>query len=302
MRSCVRVSATVFLAALLALPSASAQAQGFFESLFGGGGPPPYAGPAQRQTLPPPVTSPYGYRAPLYSPYRGETRRDDDNFPVSRSGSYRTLCVRMCDGYYWPISHAVNRGSFYRDANVCRASCGEEAKLFYHPSSQGDVSEMVDLTGRAYVKLPTAFRYRKALSDGCKCKPEPWAQSELDRHRRYALNESVDERLKRERLAERVEKPEPMQAEPPRLASLPADKDPDVADPAPFDSLPARQPEPIESPRPRTRRADTRLDSRPAAQPKSTAKGSTIARPAKPAVGGSPFGLGGPSKSRWPGD
>ena len=38
---------------------------------------------------------------------------------------------------------------------------------------------MVDLTGRAYTKLPTAFRYRKALSETCKCKPDPWAQSEL---------------------------------------------------------------------------------------------------------------------------
>ena len=39
------------------------------------------------------------------------------------SGSYTTVCVRMCDGYYFPISHRVPRNRFYRDADVCRSRC-----------------------------------------------------------------------------------------------------------------------------------------------------------------------------------
>lgn len=300
MRSCVQVVSSMFAAAMMLLPATEAQAQGFFESLFGGGGP-SYSGPASRPALPPPVTSPYGYRTPLFSPYRNDNRRDDDDFQASRSGHYRTLCVRLCDGYYWPVSHAVNRSSFYRDANVCRASCGEEAKLFYHPASQGDVSEMVDLTGRAYVKLSTAFRYRKALSPSCKCRPDPWAQSELDRHRRYALNESADDRLKRDRVAERPLLLEPAQR-PQVLSALPPSRDTADSRRDDFDTQPVPQPEPIETPLATAPQATPPRGSRPAHQKRTAPKPPAAVKPAKPLPGSTLFGLGGPSKSRWPGD
>lgn len=64
--------------------------------------------------------------------------------------------------------------------------------MFFHASRDGDTRDMVDVTGRAYSKLPTAFLYRKSTIEGCKCKPEPWAQSELDRHRLYALTEASE--------------------------------------------------------------------------------------------------------------
>lgn len=96
----------------------------------------------------------------------------------------------MCDGYYFPISSSVPRSAFHRDATLCRANCGHDAKLFYHSATAGDATTMIDLTGRAYARLPQAFRYRKTLVDGCKCKPEPWAQSEIDRHRLYAAVEA----------------------------------------------------------------------------------------------------------------
>ena len=45
---------------------------------------------------------------------------------------------------------------------------------------------MVDLTGMAYSALPNAFRYRKALVPECRCRPQPWSEAELQRHREYA--------------------------------------------------------------------------------------------------------------------
>ena len=116
--------------------SGPALAQGLFESLFGGGQSQRHTAPAPgpRQSLPPPVQPAFGYRTPTYNPFRtpGPREADDQSAQQSRSGSYRTMCVRMCDGFYWPISHNVARSSFYRDANACRASCGEDAKLFFH--------------------------------------------------------------------------------------------------------------------------------------------------------------------------
>ncbi len=182
------VAALVFLCALA---PGRAEAQGFFQSLFGS--------PAQQPVFQPQpqsrriVESPYGYRAP---PIRHRDHDGDDEHGVrvaDKSGRYRTLCVRMCDGYYWPVSFATRRSTFYRDANLCRSSCGEEARLFFHAARDGDTKEMVDVSGRAYTKLPTAYLYRKSTVEGCKCKPEPWAQSEVDRHRLYALNEASEQ-------------------------------------------------------------------------------------------------------------
>ncbi len=129
-------------------------------------------------SLPPPL-----FRTPLNAASR---ERDDEQSQKSGSGRYRTLCVRACDGYYFPISNATTRSGFYKDAKICKASCGEDAKLFYHDKNDTSVSDMVDLTGRPYVRHQTAFLYRKRQVEGCKCKPDPWELSELQRHRGYA--------------------------------------------------------------------------------------------------------------------
>jgi hypothetical protein len=287
MRPSVRSAAAIVLAGHLITLPGTAGAQGFLESLFGGGAK-PRPEPIQRPPLPPPVYPTFGYRTPYYSPFR--TQREPDEPLQSRHGSYRTLCVRLCDGFYWPISHAVSRSSFHRDANLCRASCGEEARLFYHRSTDGDVRDMVDLTGRTYARLPTAFRYRKTLVEGCKCKPEPWAQSELDRHRRYALTETVEQRQQRERDAAAGDKPDTARP----LAEPEPGDDPD------FSTRPVAAPEPVEQPRPRTRRAE-RLDGRPSPQ-KGPLRSAPLAKPAsQPSIPGF-FGSGGSGPKRWPGD
>ncbi len=36
------------------------------------------------------------------------------------NGGYRTLCVRLCDGFYFPISAAAQPGEFARDEETCQ--------------------------------------------------------------------------------------------------------------------------------------------------------------------------------------
>lgn len=50
---------------------------------------------------------------------------------------------------------------------------------------------MRDLRGQPYSRLPTAFQYRTTYDESCKCKPHPWEQEAQDRHRMYALQQSV---------------------------------------------------------------------------------------------------------------
>jgi hypothetical protein len=167
------------LLGLLALPAGAhaqpAQVQGAERPGFG-----PAASPrAYRYLAPAYGHAPYG--AP-YSPYRLE----EEARSLPRLSTYRTLCVRLCDGYYFPISSAATQDTLTHDADVCSASCGAEARLFFHPSNGGDARGAVDLTGMAYSSLPNAFRYRKTLVEDCRCRPQPWSKAEAERHRTYA--------------------------------------------------------------------------------------------------------------------
>jgi hypothetical protein len=124
-----------------------------------------------------------------FRPYRSESddaysaARDELERSLSRAGNYRTLCVRTCDGYYWPISNSAPRSKFRKDAETCETSCDMEARLFYLPRTSEDIAAMRDLSGRVYGRLPTAFAYRQSQSSGCTCKPEPWTEAGATRRR-----------------------------------------------------------------------------------------------------------------------
>ncbi len=185
----------VLIAVSLGLPSA-AEAQSFLQSLFGGGQ--QQSGVQRPMSRPgaPAVSMPsrsdgaWSREIRRYSPAASDSARESSDGELdesrSSSGKYRTLCVRTCDGYYFPIANAVSRSRFMRDAAQCRASCGDDARLFYHPAGSDNVSTMLDLAGRSYLRMPTAFKYRKSLTDGCSCRPMPWSAAEMQRHQQYA--------------------------------------------------------------------------------------------------------------------
>lgn len=112
--------------------------------------------------------------------------RDWDERP-DHGGTYRTMCVRLCDGYYYPVSFSVTPDRFEHDAQVCERTCGGEGRLFVYPNPGGDIEGMQDLRGRPYAQLRTAFLYRTTYVDSCKCQPRPWEEASTERHRMYAL-------------------------------------------------------------------------------------------------------------------
>ena len=88
--------------------------------------------------------------------------------PQSVSGSYRTLCVRACDGYYFPISYATNRNRFKTDAAVCQSLYPPgEAALYVHHTTGEDASAAVSLSGEPYAQQPFAFGYRSTYDHAC---------------------------------------------------------------------------------------------------------------------------------------
>lgn len=114
-------------------------------------------------------------------PERPRRRRD-----APKAETYRTLCVRLCDGFYFPISFSTLRGRFAVDAKQCEQSCPTRSRLFVHRNPGQDVDDMVDLDGRPYRSLPTAFLHRAQYVADCTCRGNPWDEASIARHRAYA--------------------------------------------------------------------------------------------------------------------
>jgi hypothetical protein len=110
--------------------------------------------------------------AMLFGGEESEGRRGPANqFGNLPFATYRTLCVRLCDGYYFPVSFSTLPNHFERDAKVCESQCAAPAELYYHQNPGGSVEQMMSFgTQQPYTSLKTAFRYRKEFVHGCSCK------------------------------------------------------------------------------------------------------------------------------------
>ncbi len=85
--------------------------------------------------------------------------------------TYRTMCVRLCDGYYFPISFSTLPNHFQRDADACQSKCAAPTELFYYQNPGGAVDQMVGAQSNTlYTQMKSAFRYRKEYVQGCSCK------------------------------------------------------------------------------------------------------------------------------------
>ena len=87
------------------------------------------------------------------------------------SGTYRTVCVRTCDGAYFPVSFATVPARFPDDEKTCKALCpATEANLYAYRNPGEDMNQAVSTTGQPYTALPTAFKFRASFDPACSCK------------------------------------------------------------------------------------------------------------------------------------
>jgi hypothetical protein len=98
--------------------------------------------------------------------------------------SYRTTCVRTCDGYFFPMSYAASLADFERDQKECDARCpGTEMQVFFHeadpkrvlaPGADQSATMISTVTGTRYSELPSAYLYKSVDAPrpkGCGCNP-----------------------------------------------------------------------------------------------------------------------------------
>jgi hypothetical protein len=130
-----------------AAANAAGGPRGFFDALFGGGN----------------VVDTQGDGAP--------------------AGTFHTVCVRTCDGYYFPISYSTVPSHFADDQRVCQRECpAAEANLYAFRNPGEDMNQAMSINGQPYTALPAAFQYRKQFTPTCSCRRpgQSWADALKD--------------------------------------------------------------------------------------------------------------------------
>jgi hypothetical protein len=97
--------------------------------------------------------------------------------PSGPSGPYlgsnaMLYCVRMADGYFFPVPGAqfVDSGDYKETVDQCGYICkGSETSVYRLDDPALETEEMVSVeTGKPYKELPTAFAYRQSTNfQGC---------------------------------------------------------------------------------------------------------------------------------------
>ena len=141
------------LATVLVMAPEAADAQGFFDFLFGGQQQQPP--PPENPELPPPTPG-IGRVAP--APLAPERVNEG----AGSTGHTVAFCVRLCDGEHFPLEQMANS----TPVDTCRAICpNSQTKVFF--GAEIDAAKASD--GSHYADLKTAFLYRKQLFPNCTC-------------------------------------------------------------------------------------------------------------------------------------
>ncbi len=113
----------------------------------------------------------------------GTLPKDGLEKPVGPVGEARAggkaVCVRSCDGAFFPVSYSASGGSLDHLAEMCRALCpNAEVTLYTYPTS-GEIEQAVSINGARYMDSPTALRYRRVFDPSCSCKRrgQTWASA-----------------------------------------------------------------------------------------------------------------------------
>ena len=128
----------------------------------------------------PPPQRPRGIFESLFGGLREESNIDAQPLEVPMGSAFKTLCVRTCDGFYFPISFSTAQSRFADDDQTCRRMCpAADVALYSHRNPGEDVGQAVSLAGRPYTELPTAFKYRQAFDPNCSCRAagQSWADA-----------------------------------------------------------------------------------------------------------------------------
>ena len=152
--------------------NAPRQPSNIFEALFGG-----VARQFNPDELPPPDEQQQMIEKSIENEKKGAN--------VS-AGSY-AVCVRTCDGSFFPVSYSGAGSRADSLEEVCRSLCPNADVQLYSFPLGGTIDQAVSTAGERYVDLPNALKFQQSFDSTCSCrrKGESWAQALAAAEARY---------------------------------------------------------------------------------------------------------------------
>jgi hypothetical protein len=137
-----------------------------------------------------------------------------DGFPEDRTpswGSGRPVCVRTCDGFFFPLANSP--GGRESQSDMCQALCPAAETEVMYMGGDGNIENATRRGGGSYSSLANAGKYLRQFDASCSCRKQgqSWAQaladaeSLLDRRRGDVIvTEQRAEEMSRARTAPRT--------------------------------------------------------------------------------------------------
>ncbi|MGV1014440.1 MAG: DUF2865 domain-containing protein [Methyloceanibacter sp.] len=111
---------------------------------------------------------------------------------VDPNGRYRTVCVRLCDGFYFPISYSTYGSRVGDDAQRCQSNCAAPAELYVYRNPGQEIEQAFSLQGgSAYMDLPVALKFRKEYVKGCSCKQAEYNPTQIEAANKQAAADAA---------------------------------------------------------------------------------------------------------------
>jgi hypothetical protein len=102
-------------------------------------------------------------------------RRLTGELKIAAGGSY-LVCVRACDGGFFPVPYVGDRDSL---SKICQALCPNAETRLYSMPFGGTIEDSVSASGSPYASLPNAGKFEQAVDQDCSCrrKDQSWAEA-----------------------------------------------------------------------------------------------------------------------------
>lgn len=102
-------------------------------------------------------------------PTRARKASKHNHFEATSLATRRPVCVRLCDGYFFPLAAAAHSSTAGEQA-VCSDQCPDASTaLYFLPPGSDKIEDASATSGGRYMALAMALRYRTGHVDACSC-------------------------------------------------------------------------------------------------------------------------------------
>ena len=122
-----------------------------------------------------------------------------------RLGGPQTVCVRSCDGYFFPLANNTGNAD-----EMCQALCPNAETTAFGMSTGGDIQNAASRsTGQPYSSLPNAGKYQHSVDSTCTCRAQGQSWSQTLKNAEYLLDKRKGDVIVTEQRAAELSRPKP---------------------------------------------------------------------------------------------